>query len=35
MTSNQTKMTLLTTGNPKIAKGMSLGYLTNILHLAP
>ena len=35
MTSNHTKMTLLTTGNPKIAKGMSLGYLTNILHLAP
>jgi len=26
---------LLTTGNPKIAKGLSLGYLTNILHLAP
>jgi len=35
MNTNQTKMTLLTTGNPKIAKGMSLGYLTNILHLAP
>lgn len=29
------KMTLLTTGNPKIAKGEKLGYLTNILHLAP
>lgn len=28
-------MTLLTTGNPKIAKGEKLGYLTNILHLAP
>lgn len=26
---------LLTTGNPKVAKGLSLGYLTNILHLAP
>lgn len=28
-------MKLLTTGNPKIAKGLKLGYLTNILHLAP
>lgn len=28
-------MQLLTTGNPKIAKGEKLGYLTNILHLAP
>lgn len=28
-------MKLLTTGNPKIAKGTVLGYLTNILHLAP
>lgn len=28
-------MKLLTTGNPKIAKGEKLGYLTNILHLAP
>lgn len=26
---------LLTTGNPKIAKGLAQGYLTNILHLAP
>jgi hypothetical protein len=26
---------LLTTGNPKVAKGQSQGYLTNILHLAP
>jgi len=26
---------LLTTGNPKIAKGEGLGYLTSILHLAP
>jgi len=26
---------LLTTGNPKVAKGQSNGYLTNILHLAP
>jgi hypothetical protein len=26
---------LLTTGNPKIAKGLKQGYLTNILHLAP
>lgn len=28
-------MSLLTTGNPKIAKGEALGYLTSILHLAP
>jgi hypothetical protein len=35
MNTNPTKMTLLTTGNPKIAKGTVLGYLTNILHLAP
>lgn len=28
-------MKLLTTGNPKIAKGESLGYLTSILHMAP
>jgi hypothetical protein len=28
-------MKLLTTGNPKIAKGEKLGYLTSILHLAP
>ncbi len=28
-------MKLLTTGNPKIEKGVKLGYLTNILHLAP
>jgi hypothetical protein len=28
-------MNLLTTGNPKILKGEKLGYLTNILHLAP
>ena len=27
--------TLLTTGNPKIEKGAALGFLTNILHLAP
>ena len=26
---------LLTTGTPKIAKGLKQGYLTNILHLAP
>jgi hypothetical protein len=26
---------LLTTGNPKVAKGQANGYLTNILHLAP
>lgn len=26
---------LLTTGNPKIAKGSAHGFLTNILHLAP
>lgn len=26
---------LLTTGNPKIAKGNAQGFLTNILHLAP
>ncbi len=26
---------LLTTGNPKVAKGEGLGYLTAILHLAP
>lgn len=29
------KITLLTTGNPKVAKGRSRGYLTSILHLAP
>ena len=28
-------MTLLTTGNPKIAKGLADGVLTSILHLAP
>ena len=28
-------MKLLTVGNPKIAKGEKLGYLTAILHLAP
>ncbi len=28
-------MKLLTTGNPKIAKGEKLGFLTAILHLAP
>jgi hypothetical protein len=28
-------MKLLTIRNPKIAKGLKLGYLTNILHLAP
>ena len=28
-------MTLLTTGNPKVAKGLSDGVLTSILHLAP
>lgn len=28
-------MKLLTTGNPKTAKGEKLGYLTAILHLAP
>lgn len=27
--------TLLTTGNPKIEKGAALGFLSNILHLAP
>jgi hypothetical protein len=26
---------LLTTGNPKVAKGQANGFLTNILHLAP
>jgi hypothetical protein len=29
------KITLLTTGNPKVAKGQANGYLTSILHLAP
>ncbi len=28
-------MNLLTTGNPKIAKGEAAGFLTSILHLAP
>lgn len=28
-------MTLLTTGNPKVAKGTKAGFLTAILHLAP
>jgi len=28
-------MKLLTVGNPKIAKGLKLGYMTSILHLAP
>jgi hypothetical protein len=28
-------MKLLTTGNPKIAKGEAHGFLTNIMHLAP
>ena len=28
-------MKLLTIGNPKIAKGIKLGYLTAVLHLAP
>lgn len=28
-------MSLLTTGNPKIAKGEKFGFLTSILHLAP
>jgi len=28
-------MKLLTVGNPKIAKGEKLGYMTSILHLAP
>jgi hypothetical protein len=28
-------MKLLTVGNPKIAKGLTEGYLTSILHLAP
>ena len=28
-------MKLLSTGNPKVLKGMSQGYMTYILHLAP
>ena len=28
-------MNLLTVGNPKVLKGMSQGYMTYILHLAP
>ena len=34
-TKKETKMNLLSTGNPKVLKGMAQGYNTYILHLAP